>query len=790
MTSARPAPGSASASAPGAIASLPPRSIPLADSDWRLWPHALVRSAGFPLDGVLALADLGVAEAADRLGADERDGDDLDRAWRESVERAGTALAELASSPSFRLALTWQNSRFLDTAVDPLLKQLRDGGPRRRKRRVREQAVASYWQRYCTKNDSIGFFGPVTWASVGRVSATTASHGPRLVDRATVLLEAWPVEALARTLDRDLDLALWLAPRRTPFLRVLDGRVRLPGGQTEPVAPLTAALLKRADGRVTARQLAADLAAEFPDRTHAAIFDLMRVLRDRRWLVWKLELPVGVHPEEELREILRRVDDDGLRAAASAPLERMVDARDRVRLRWDDESAVREALAELEDAFTAATGMDPTRNHGLSYAGRTLAYLECRRDLTVELGDDIVAALAPVTLLLDSARWLCRRIREAFLPHVEDAYCRIEAGGVGRPMVADLWRECLPLLGRQLGEIVDASVAELQQRWRSILRYEDGAARTAYRASDLTDAVQESFAAQGPAWSEARWCCPDVMIAAPSQDHLRRGDFQLVLGEIHPATNSVDYGSMVPHHPDATQLLGCIDADFPGPRLLVALPRESRPRLTIRSHPALIRDRDRRLVLMPHTPLPAVGRVSLAGDVPVERRADGLVLVMGDGDEFDVLDVFAEALKTAVVTHFDVLGAGWHPRVTVDRLVVARRTWTFAPSALAFAFESEERIRYAAARRWARALGLPRHVFVKSALEPKPFHVDFAAPLLVALLVVAARRAMAGGAGEDTEAVRVVEMLPDPDGTWLADSAGRRYAAEFRLVAVDCRGDP
>ena len=39
--------------------------------------------------------------------------------------------------------------------------------------RQREEIVASYWQRYCAKNDTIGFFGPLAW---GRV----ADHGPPL----------------------------------------------------------------------------------------------------------------------------------------------------------------------------------------------------------------------------------------------------------------------------------------------------------------------------------------------------------------------------------------------------------------------------------------------------------------------------------------------------------------------------------------------------------------------------------------------------------------------------------
>jgi hypothetical protein len=84
---------------------------------------------------------------------------------------------------------------------------------------------------------------------------------------------------------------------------------------------------------------------------------------------------------------------------------------------------------------------------------------------------------------------------------------------------------------------------------------------------------------------------------------------------------------------------------------------------------------------------------------------------------------------------------------------------------------------------------MPRHVFARTPLEKKPFYVDFCAPLLVGNLVRAVRRAVAESVpGDGPAMVDIVEMLPRPEELWLTDSAGRRYTAELRVVAVDDRG--
>jgi hypothetical protein len=108
--------------------------VPLA-RDWALRREFAVRSAGFPYP------------VLDVFGAQDESG----------------RLREVAADPAFREALTSQNRGALATAADGLL----NDGVKPSRRRQREEVVARYWQRYCSKNDTIA------------ASATRASFGSR-----------------------------------------------------------------------------------------------------------------------------------------------------------------------------------------------------------------------------------------------------------------------------------------------------------------------------------------------------------------------------------------------------------------------------------------------------------------------------------------------------------------------------------------------------------------------------------------------------------------------------------
>jgi hypothetical protein len=114
---------------------------------------------------------------------------------------------------------------------------------------------------------------------------------------------------------------------------------------------------------------------------------------------------------------------------------------------------------------------------------------------------------------------------------------------------------------------------------------------------------------------------------------------------------------------------------------------------------------------------------------------------------------------------FEVPGIDRWPRFVSGRLVLFRRRWTFQPGQL----PEEGAAFFAEVSRWRRRRGIPRHAFVHTAADPKPFYADLESPLFVDLL----RRAL----GEKAT-LHLTEMLPGPDEMWVGDGRGR-YATEF-----------
>ncbi|URN14118.1 lantibiotic dehydratase family protein [Streptomyces radiopugnans] len=305
---------------------------------------------------------------------------------------------------------------------------------------------------------------------------------------------------------------------------------------------------------------------------------------------------------------------------------------------------------------------------------------------------------------------------------------------------------------------------------------------------DVAGPVRERFGGPGGGWTAARYISPDIMIAAEGAEAVARGDFELVLGELHLAANTLGASLFVHQHPDPGELTALTDRDHPGPRLMPLLPKEHRSRLSARIRHALVRPRDHQVALLDFTADPARPRTVNSADVTVREREDGeLAVVLPDGAEFAAVDVFSHVLTTLAMDLFQVLPEAAHsPRITVDRLVVARETWRIPAGSTDFAAEKDEARRFVRARQWREETGLPRFVFVASPAEPRPFYVDFDSPVYVTVLAKALRRL----ARRDPDGqVVVTEMLPTPEQTWLTDDEGRSYTSELRFVAVADTGE-
>ncbi|MFH7340084.1 lantibiotic dehydratase [Streptomyces sp. KHY 26] len=744
---------------------------------WRLWEQFALRGAGFPADGVLRLAPPGLAEAADKFGAGEPlDGPEWSgfaRLFSDAAVETAHTLQDIARTPAFREAVAWQNRPVLASGIAPFLRWTPSAGGRSSMPRQREELVAHYWQRFCVKNDTIGFFGPVGWGRWDRgTTAVAVDPGTGLIAESSVYWASWGIDALAKTLDTDPALREWIAPRRVPFLVLEGDRVRVPGRRPIPVPAETAAVLARCDGARPARTIAAELpGTDVP----AVLADLVA----RRWVVWRLEVPADTHPDRALRAWLETVGAPEPRRRGLEALDRLERGRARVAAATDVDTLV-QALAGLEQDFTELTATAAVREKSASTAPcRSLVYSDTRRSATARLGPAMLEALGPLRLLMDSAAWLTSELAATVREETRRVHDRLAAEG---PVdLASFWFACLPVLHGAARAKAAALQREFAGRWQQILAVPEGARRVTVATADIGTAVRERFASGGDGWTTARYLSPDVLIAADGTESVERGDFTLVLGELHIASNTLGASLFTHQHPDVAELLALTDRDHPTPRLMPLIPKEHRARLSARVRHTLVRPQDHQVALADLAADPA--RTIRSADALVESRDGDLVVRLPDGSTFPALDVFSHVLTTLSMDLFQLLPeAGHTPRVTLDRLVVARETWRLPAAHAAFAEEKDEARRFVRARRWRTRLGLPRYVFVVSPTESRPFYVDFDSPVYVTILAKALRRL---SRKDPSATATFTEMLPTPEQSWLTDDHGLRYTSELRFVAFD-----
>jgi hypothetical protein len=543
-------------------------------------------------------------------------------------------------------------------------------------------------------------------------------------------------------------------------------------------------VLRGCDGSRNARELARRLTASpFSGlKDEAQVFAVLEALSAQGIVVWGFEVPFDARPELPLRLQLELIDDEALRREALTLLDEYEAARSAVSSAAGDADALAAAIEKLEGVFTRLTGEASTRSSGQTYAGRTLVYEDCRRDAEVVVGRRVIDELGPtLELLLTGSRWLTSELAKIYRKALRQIYERV-ARRTGSRVVEGIhfWMEAEPLINNDSPLLTAPLTREFQARWSEILSLPAGERRVSYRSAELRARVLEAFDAPGPGWSLARHHSPDVMIAAESAEAVARGDFELVMGELHVGKNTLAASLFVAQHPSPDELVRGLELDLPE---VTVVPMTPKAWLTSRTNVVLMSPRYHRIEFERESFVADRSKAVPIAELVVEERGDSLVVRTRDGRLcLDIIEVFGGTLSGMVMDLFRLVKPATHtPRVSIDRVVVARESWNYAPAALEWAREKGEAERFAAARRWARAEGLPRRCFMKVAVEPKPSYVDFDSPVYVGLMAKSVRRA--GAAGDSV--VAVSEMLPEVNEAWLPDAEGRRYTSELRIVALD-----
>ncbi|MBZ5521675.1 MAG: lantibiotic dehydratase family protein [Acidobacteriia bacterium] len=717
---------------------------------------------------------------------------EFQRQYDLAVTYTSGVIAEFARMPRFREAVTWQNRQAVHSAFDPLINNTRNGHRRTSHQKQHEELVASYLQRYSVKNDTIGFFGPVGWANfVDQGEALVSKPGSDLLAARTVYFECWPIELLAVSILRDPLVFPWTAPFRAPFIHIEGLSVRHPVYGLLRITSQEAAIANACDGQILAREIAGRLVAEgkwFAGEMQ--VYNTMKDMATKGLLYCGFNIPPGVTPEKDLRAALERIEAPEVRAKAMSSLQRLEAARAEVASCAGDDRKLDAAIAGLEQTFVQLTNKQPTRRPGETYSARTMIYEDCRRDIEVSLGPELLRNLAPpLSLLLLSSRWMTAKCAEYYAEQFAIIHKEL-ASELGTQSVgaAHLF---VRARARIFGEN-DRQGAILQERlrekWQQVLGLDDAACQSSkflrFSTEDLREKAREEFSCSRAGWNDARYQSPDVMIAASSVEAIQRGEYTLVLGELHAGANTLTTSLFVNQHPSPEDMIRIAEKDMYGPTVVPVIEKDQAGAIG-RLSPALISPNDLCLEYARDSYCRDRAQALPIGSLVVENHGGEFIARSLDGRrEVTIGELLGTYLARMVLTAFQMFPPRSHtPRIAIDNLIIKRESWRFKVEDIPLATYQEASKRFLEAQRWARMHGMPRFVFFKAPVEPKPCYLDIESPIYVELFAKILRRTIEnGGPGVSVE---LSEMLPGPEQLWLSDAHGNRYASELRMVALD-----
>jgi len=721
----------------------------------------------------------------------EQECERLNAEWAQSFTQSLTAqreaLRQFARDPMFQEAVIWQNRQAFESTVQSIARE-NGGSPRNQRQRNNEELVANYAQRYCVKNDTIGFFGPVAW---GRIESGSRifelSYGPSLTERRQTYFENWAIEKIASSLSLLEGMGWWIAPRLVPDAFIENGMLQRPGFSPIELSELEQAVLSRCDGKTLPEEILHEIQNDprFSDCSQPDLRAVLKAKADEGVLVWRFLVPVEVNSEIALRRQLLRVGDVELRTTVLNHLDNLEAARREVDGAAGDPTLLNRAIRNVERIFEEITNAPGNRNPGTTYGGRTVVYEDCQRNVAIQITPELLSPIVPaLSLLLKSLRWFMQSTALEFERLFMQTYRELVAESSGGVRLQDWWNYTEPKL------LNASSLNDIEklfcQKWDDILAIDQQDSTVQFKSHDMKHKVEQLFPDLGPGYYPVRYFCPDLMLAAQDAEAIRRGELQYVLGEVHAGKNTLCHAALVEQHPNRHDLVEATQWDLAASCFKI-LSSQASETTTVRTSDGVLRPADHFLATTPDAVAPSGYDSHPISELMLNEGDAGTeVLSLADGRCFHILEAFSDLLFGFVMNKASWVPPLRHvPRVLIDKLVIHRETWRFRRNELEFAAEKDEAARFLATRRWMKSHGLPQKAFVKSTLEVKPFYVDMESPVLVEILCRAIRR-MNPSTGEGGELI-LSEMLPGPQQLWLREAAGASYTSELRFAIVDLK---
>ncbi|MED4080821.1 lantibiotic dehydratase [Halalkalibacterium halodurans] len=460
-------------------------------------------------------------------------------------------LKELSSDPLFQEAV-FLSSPSAHEALKRHVKAWETSdynGPKRNKDiRKNELLIYSYLQRFCTKNDTTSFFGPINFGQFDPTSgeAITVEHTEehKLQQRASFLSQ-WCVREMARKISQDPSVLPYISPRKNPLVRVRKGLATYHFiGKEKKLPSAYLSLLERIDGQTTPEELSKSL-----NMSLDTMMQMLKQLEKAGIIRHELELcATRIQQLEDLKEMVNRLPEHVGKHWRHFVEEAIHLRHNFEKVGWPDRM---KHFQEAEKWLSTWYEEKVRRKEGKLYGDRLIITEDCVGSVKkLTIGHSLYQRIySEGALLLEflkipaALRWL------DYQTHALEAFEKIRRG---RQSIA--YSELIQIVDQRDNPFTSIRVKEFEQRASSLLtRTPEGYALLREHVEDLlqeyqplVDQVFELMPFSLPS--------PDLMIVSKSPQELENGQFQIVVGEIHDDWSTIYDGVFGYFHPETTTL--------------------------------------------------------------------------------------------------------------------------------------------------------------------------------------------------------------------------------------------
>jgi hypothetical protein len=634
------------------------------------------------------------------------------------------------------------------------LKKLNTAGKRKQAR-----TLSRYLQRIMFKNDTTSFFGPLNYGEFrDSVQPMVLERNGQVPSRRRSFMTYWAVEVLAKQVSEQPEWQDFLPiSLHDSFYLAETGIVHAQMQKKVTLPESVLAVLRRADGHTPAHTLLSGCSE--------AVRQTLTKLRDKGLVIWEFRVCQARHEVlEELVGFVEKLPRDEVQQQWLANLQQFVD--------WQVEYSEADACGKVEILerasafFEQLTGHSSSQSQGENYADRTLFCEECLGDvqdfaLSLGMKEELERKISP---LLEWGAAVALRKRERAMRQAHEIFDEMTAASNHRK---------LPFLA-YLAELTDRmNLRDFEPDFSSLVQELSATGKREERIVELPDTWLKQQVT-GLSFDERLcFCAPDIMLQAQSVEHVARGEFQWVIGEVHYGTQGMS--NLLYFHPQREQFIANVRDTLKSMHHGEALCNVVLKQRAGKSF--FVEMFDRTLTLLGRSEKEHEAKRTFSELWVVEKDGE-LVLQDADGQRFvpnigspdhPIAFVFAEPS----IEIPKIKAEGHLPRLTYRGLVLQRESWRLRTDE--WLSPSKDRSQqYLHVWRQKERLKLPDEVFVRVNNELKPFYVNFRSYFLVDMLLKHLR---------EEEWVMFSELWPDRTSAWFSNEQGT-YCCEIRTNIV------